>query len=569
MMGTPRRWHHRSNPAPGLPATLTLLLFLLPLLPAVAQDLTQLSLTYIQQAGNAAAEGATEEARRYLDTALSLSPRLSDAHLAMGEHLSREGQHGEAITHLRAALEEGRFRRSAPDRARVLLARLEVVTRQYRSALETLEGVTIPTSESVHLRGEALLALGRLAEARRVVDRGRALYPEEVRFVALSYTIDPVPPLSLGRWLEENRSGEEAYLELYRTYLLALERPEAHAREAQEYFDLGGRDPAVAARYAALLDSGVELFLDLEGYLDKAALELAGRELPEETLSRLIEESRARLNEMAEEGESAVLVYDGDGDGIREGQFVWEAGRISRYEADPDQDGEVETRIEFGASGVPVEVSHLDGPLLSYSRYPYLAGVEFEEDEGVRSLYLRPDLLTHYVLRRRPSLYAEREDLTFEFIIDEEPPDRELLRRYAALEVVESEGVTYRRLLDGVPVIEYRDTRGEGVIEEVRVFEAGRMVHALLDPDGDGAFELYEYFGPDGVELQGVDRDMSGRSEIFAPFLSRLSRFDSDEDGLLDFGMVTDEIMSFMEMEALMRNNLAFQIEQFGNEVAP
>lgn len=565
-MITLKRWRPRSNPPSVLAGVLALLL--LPLLHLTSQDLTDVSLTYLEQARMATAEEATAEARRYLETALALTPELADLRVAMAEHLAATGARGEAIEHLRRALSAGRFVSEAPDRARLLLAELLMTTREYRGALETLSTLSLPSDQGLYLRGEALIALGRRAEAQRVADRGRALYPRDPRFLRLAYAIDPLPPLDLGRWLNENSGSGSAYLELYRTYLFGVRNRRSHRREAQRYLELGGEDPAVVALFAPYLDAPVESFLELNGHLDKYALELAGRELAGELRLDLLERSRERLGELAEAG-SVRLDYDPDRDGVSQGSFIWGAGRITGYEVDENQDGVPELTVTFGAEGAPVESSYLDGPLLSYSRYPNLASAEYADGDQVRSLFLRADVLTHYALERRPSLYESRDDLTFRFEPGDAPPDLELLRRYTALEVLEGEGVTYRRILDGVPVIEYRDGRGDGVIEEVRVFEEGRIAHALLDPDGDGAFELYEFFGSDGVQLQGVDRDETGRSEIFAPFITRLNRFDSDEDGLLDYGVITDEIMRFMEIEATMRNNLAFQIEQFGSRTAP
>jgi hypothetical protein len=47
-----------------------------------------------------------------------------------------------------------------------------------------------------------------------------------------------------------------------------------------------------------------------------------------------------------------------------------------------------------------------------------------------------------------------------------------------------------------------------------------------------------------------------------------MARWDSDEDRLLDFGVVTDQIAGFMEIERRMRNTLEYQLELFGNRTA-
>jgi len=324
----------------------------------------------------------------------------------------------------------------------------------------------------------------------------------------------------------------------------------------------------VAARYAELLDNGVDRFLELQGHRDKYALEVAAGSLSPDGAAQLLAAAREALEGL---DPPVRLSYDPDRDGYQNGSFYRQGSRITRWERDQNQDGRPEVTIHFDSRGVPEEALYQGGARLSYDVYPYLGSAELREEGLIRTLYLTKGRLAHHALTPEVSWYAERRDLYHIFEIGREPPDRELLRRYTALEVLEESagGTTYRQLIEGVPLLAYRDVQGDGVIEELRVFSEGRMRHGLLDPDGDGTFELYERFGDDGVRLQGVDGDGSGRSEVFASFLEEMTRWDSNEDGLLDFGVVTDQIRAFMEIERRMRNNLEYQMELFGERTAP
>ncbi len=558
-MRIPIRWRLRSK--------LLLLFLLLPLGLAAGQELGELSLTYLEQAEDALSDGADREAERYLETALSLSPQLADAMIALAAFRAERGAVREAIELLETALAEGRFLRASEDRARIDLARLHLRVRRAEAALDTLSQVRLPSREALYLRGLGGLEAGELSVARAAAERGRALYPEDPRFVDLIHRIDPVSPVALEGWLEENRSEDPAYLRVLARFLLRVERPADFLDRAGEYFSLGGSDPAVAARYAELLENGIDRFLELQGHRDKYALEVAAESLSSEAGEELLLQARGALDAL----EAPVrLGYDPDRDGYDTGAFYWEGSRILRWERDENQDGTSEMVVYFGPGGVPEEVTYRGGARLSYGVYPYLGSAELLEEGGTRTLYLMEDRLAHHALTRGISWYEERQDLFHTYETGAEPPDLELLRRYTALEVLEEErgGRTYRQLLGGVPLIAYRDVQGDGVIEELRVFSGGQMSHGLLDPDSDGTFELYERFGGDGVLLQGVDEDGSGRSEIFATILDEMARWDSDEDGLVDFGVVTDQIKAFMEIERRMRNNLEYQIELFGNRTS-
>lgn len=559
-MTIPIRWRLRSS------LHFALLLLLLPI-PGSAQELGELSLTYLEQAREALSEGATDEAERYLETALSLTPELSDAMVALGSFLGEHGDVPRGISLLESALREGRFLETSEEEARVELARLYVRTRRYQAAYETLEPLALPVPEALYLRGVAALGANRLLPARRAAERGRSLYPEDARFVDLRYRLDALPPISFERWLENNRSSDPVYLRVFARFLLQVGDPEAYGEDAALYFRLGGRDPAVAARYAATIEEGVERFVELEGYRDKYALEVAGRELSEDRGRELLEAAEESLRELPG---PVRLSYDPDRDGYENGSFEWQAGGVTRWERDADQDGRPELVLQFGPNGVPEEARYGGTTRLAYAVYPYLGSAELTEGEVTRTLYLTDGSLAHHALSDDVSVYAEREDLFYRFEMGAAPPDREILRRYAALEVLEESqgGTTYVQLLSGVPLIAYRDGEKDGRIEEIRLFSEGSVQEGLLDPDSDGYFEVYERFGEDGVLVQGVDEDASGRSEIFGSLLDTMARWDSDEDRLLDFGVVTDQLMSFMEIERRMRNTLEYQIELFGNRTA-
>lgn len=556
-MTIPTRWRLRSS---------LLLLLLLPL-SGFSQELGELSLTYLEKAREALAEGAAPEAESYMETALSLSPDLADAMVALGAYRGRENQVSRGIELLERALREGRFLETSVEEARIELARLYVRTRRYAAAYRTLEEVPLPLAEALHLRGLAALGENRLLPARRAAERGRALYPEDPRFVDLQYRLDALPPISFERWLENNRSSDPDYLRLFGRFLLQVGEPEAYSEEAESYLRLGGRDPAVAGRYAAVLENGVDRFLELEGHRDKYALEVAGSHLSNGAAQELLQAAKERLRELEQ---PVTLAYDPDRDGYENGSFNWQSGGVVSWEDDPDQDGLMERVINFDPRGVPEEVSYGGDLRLAYGVYPYLGSGELREGDVRRTLYLTEGRLAHHALVKDPSVYADREDLFHTFVPGDEPPDREVLRRYSALEVVEETagGTTYVQLLSGVPLVAYRDQEGDGRVEEVRLFTDGSMREGLLDPDGDGFFEIYERFGENGILLQGVDEDESGRSEIFASLLERMVRWDSDEDRLLDFGVVTDQITGFMEIERRMRNTLEYQIELFGDRTA-
>lgn len=556
-MTIPTRWRLRSS---------LLLLLLLPL-SGVSQELGELSLTYLEQAREALSQGASSEAEGYLETALSLSPNLADAMVALGAYRGRENEVPRGIELLERALREGRFLETSEEEARIELARLYVRSRRYAAAYETLEPVSLPIPEALYLRGLAALGENRLLPARRAAERGRALYPEDPRFVDLQYRLDSLPPISFEGWLDENRSSDPGYLSLLGRFLLQVGEPEAYRGEAARYFSLGGSDPAVAGRYAAVLENGVERFLELEGYRDKYALEVAAANLSATAGQELLKAAKERLRELEQ---PVTLAYDPDRDGYENGSFQWQSGGIVSWRRDTNQDGVMEAVIRFDPRGIPEEVSYGGGLRLAYGMYPRIASGELTEGNAVRTLYLTQGSLAHHAISASPSVYADREDLSHTFQGGDEPPDRELLRRYAALEVVEERqgGTTYLQLLSGVPLLAYRDRDGDGRVEEVRLFTDGSMSEGVLDPDGDGIFEIYERFGENGILLQGVDENASGRSEIFASLLDNMVRWDSDEDGLLDFGVVTDEIMSFMEIERRMRNTLEYQIELFGDRTA-
>lgn len=550
--------------------TAALLLLLSPL---SAQDLSELSLSYIDRAEEAVGVGAREEGERYLETALALSPELGDAKVALGEFRAEEGEVAEALDLIGEAVSAGTFLRTAEDSARVSLAELLVRTRQYRAALETLSSISVPGPRTLYLRGLAALELNDLSRARDIAETGRALYPDETRFVDLSFRIDPTPTIPFERWLEEHRSSDPDYLSLLGRFLRDIEPPEAFVRDAAEYLDLGGGDPAVVARYVGDLDGGIDHFIRLGGARDKYALELAGANLGEggrDALTEAVENELAGIAAASADNRPVTLSYDGDRDGHREGVFHWERGTIVRWEADANQDGNPELTVTFDPAGVPSEARHAGGARFTFDRYPYLATVELRNDDYLRTLYLREERLTHEALDPSRSWYEERNDLYYRFSRGEEAPDEELLLRYTALEVWESsdEGTRYRQLLEGAPLLEYRDSDGDGTVEEIRLFDRGTMSQAVMDPDGDGVFELYERFGEDGVILQGIDEDGTGRSEIFRPFIRGIVRWDSDEDGRTDFGLVTDQIRRFIEIEGRMRNNLERQLELFGNRTS-
>jgi tetratricopeptide (TPR) repeat protein len=543
-----------------------LLLLLLPL-SGVSQELGELSLTYLEQARDALAEGASTEAELYLETALSLTPDLGDAMVALGAYLGERGDVPRGIALLERSLEEARFLETSEEQARIELAALYVRTGRYAAAYDALRPVSLPLSEALYLRGLAALGDERLLPARRAAERGRALYPEDARFVDLQYRLDSLPPISLERWLENNRSSDPAYLALFGRFLLQVADTEAYREEAQTYLRLGGSDPAVAARYADVIEDGVGQFLELEGHRDKYALEVASAHLSDAAAGTLLEAAKERLRELEQ---PVRLAYDPDRDGYENGAFYWQGGGITRWERDADQDGVAEFILRFGPSGIPEEASYDNTLRLAYAVYPYLGSGELTGGDLRRTLYLTQGSLAHHALSQTPSVYAEREDLFHAFEVGHEPPDREVLRRYAALEVLEEGdgGTTYVQLLSGVPLVAYRDAEGDGRAEEIRLFRDGSMREGLVDPDGDGHFEIYERFGEDGILLQGVDEDESGRSEIFLSLLDRMARWDSDEDRLLDFGVVTDQIAGFMEIERRVRNTLEYQLELFGNRTA-
>lgn len=481
-----------------------------------------------------------EEAIERAEVALSYDRENADAlHvLAMVDALEQATRY-RAISRLEQAIEFGRFRHTSQREARLLLADLLLNAGEYVASLEIIEPVLAGDAldpDALQLSARALKRSGDTAAAREVAREADMLYPDDPRFFRILLDMDDAPGFEELRRIETNPMPDDRHWYALLLHYAGVATTESERERAVRLFlEHGGSDPAIFL-YAQHLDDEerIERFFEHEGDRDIG--------LVQEMYAKVGDTGRRLLRERFDRF-SGTLIRDRERRGLAEERFVFERGRLARWEIDERVDGRPEWIIEFTTGdGKPLSVLRRTDSLsgsqaveLTYRRYPEVERATV----GDERLFLRPRSFEFPILDQDSPWFEEPHSVFFPFSLEPPPfePERDRLsmNSYLVQQMKEGRVAASVRLRDGIPILESRDSLGDGRVDWVLYYEEGALRRALRDPVGDGRFDVFEEYDEGVLSWIGYDSNRDGIYDFIESYEDgRLAEWDYDGDGTVD-----------------------------------
>ena len=530
-------------------AAIVLTLFLLPAMSILAQEPFEQSAEfriarrYLQQARVLYGEGRYDSAAELLETSLEFFPDYSEsAYLCAQVYLREQETTWKAIQCLEAAVRSDTWRETAALTGAEELARLYVRTGRFQDASRLFAAIGETglggrgSPELSALWAGTLIGLGRIGEAQSFLSEAVRRFPRSVPvYVLLAEVLSRRGNRSAAREVLQRGIGElpaEAELK----YQAAVLETDARRRRGliEAYYLVGGSDPAAAL--LAINGAGgeererfIDLFFRLGGnrridYLDRLLELLPRQEIPAEidsyTGSRILDRNR---------------------DGYYEQRYEYQAGILSRWIADQDQDGVAEAVVEL-EDGIPSRVTLGNGQgevrlEYRYGEYPYLESAALSGGTARRQYLLVPYTVRRPAFRSLPGQQFALE-LQSGLSMGEESIRQNAYQgiEYSTHGTDSERRVRRTHLLEGrtVRVEELPDSAGN--FTRTVFYAASLPVEGIRDLDGDGNPEIREQFRDGRLWKITLDQDGDGVNEFEQILESGLKRmyWDYNDDGLYD-----------------------------------
>ncbi|MDR1955356.1 MAG: CDC27 family protein [Treponema sp.] len=524
---------------------------------------------YLTWAQKAIQEDRWAEALAGLERGMDFFDASSDLAYLLGVVRFHEGKPRAGVLEaMQQALATNQWKVYSPELGRLLEAETLIQMRRYTEALDVLVQLP-PSADGICLRLRALQGMGNREAFSRVMAEALKTYSRDPRPLELLFTSAQ----------DRQPTGVEAELmalALSRLPLL-LETDQDLAYKAAPFI----RDIEVARRLVGAyrgmypgVPGSIAPALNL-GLIDgrTAVDELFARPPQGETqeLDKTLLQAVWKLLRTAEEqdrfsrslsGFSGIITEDADTDGYRETQVRYEAGTLTRYTYDGDQDGLPDLTVFF-EDGIPVRAelpetrggggsfAHTEEDpervmvTVQWEQYPavvaaQVAGVQYQ---------LKPLAFFFFPLyfKRLESgglWYPEREPFTggialrslISFAASIERPSREFSGARELVDMEDGIPQRSREILDGRVVSETEFYRGRPRMQRIDLDTNGRLetrrwFQEIPDPlpeggvfwgsvlessesdwDGDGIFEYEERYASGQVlRLWDIDRDGTGK----------------------------------------------------------
>jgi tetratricopeptide (TPR) repeat protein len=500
-------------------------------------------------------------ARSMIASALELAPEYSETlYLRARLELADRSTTAAGIQDLRAALRNASWRTTQPAIAEQALAEALLRTGNLPEARALLQRLVAAYPE----RSGMLLLLARVyARAHDAGAEEKALADAAVRFPA----VDEFRLLSADHLLARGRRG--AAVDAVATglkvhpdslsLLLAAARLETDARRrtaaVERYLQKGGRDPesAVMGLESSPKDRAMYLglFIDQNGLARQELVDRAVRAAAD------VKELKKPLQD-ALAGFSGPRDLDSDSDGYWEDRWAFEKGMVVGWTREPSQDGMAQYAAEFSA-GQPSALTYSgrtgDRISLRYSRYPFVDAATVSP--GGASLpaplaHFFPAPLAHFFPAPLARYFIVPYSLQSPFLLAAAagamtglaprivssvaaPTLEQLVKAAFRLEEYSADGrVVARRteLSRGMKVYMEEDTDLDGSIDHAVWYSDGEPVKGKRSLKGDGVFQVTELWERGALKSEAVDADGNGRVDFRQVYgAAPVKSWDYDEDG--------------------------------------
>ncbi len=481
-----------------------------------------------------------EEAGERAETSLLYDRENSDALyvLAMVESLDQQTLHS-AADRLEEAIELGRFRHTSERDARLLHSEILLDSGEYEKSRSVLEPILIGDPldrDALWLTARALKRSGDSAAAHETAREADTLYPDDPRFFRVLLELDDAPGFEELRRIENDPMPEnQHWYALLLRYVQVAATESDRERAVRLYLEHHGDDPAIFG-YAHHLDDEdrITRFFDLGGDRDIGLIQALYAEVGERGRDML----RDRFDDF-----SGTLILDRERRGLADERFDFENGLLVRWEIDERVDGRPEWVVEFSSDdGDPRRVvRRIDSPEgldvvdLTYRHYPEVAHAA----TGDERIFLRPRSFEYPILDPESPWFETEHSVFFPFSLSAPPfePERDRLLTESYLVQRRDDDRIHAsvRMRNGVPVLESRDTLGDGRVDAVLYYEDGTVRRALRDPTGDGVFNVFEEYDDGVLSWIGYDSNRDGIYDFIESYEDgRLAEWDYDGDRRVD-----------------------------------
>lgn len=522
-----------------------LCLVLSPSMWAADEPSTGIAALYREAAYDAYLESRDARSSELIEIALEFDPSVSDSHYVRSLIAARDRERTiEAIAAAEEAIERSDWRRFTPFHGRVMLARLYNLVGSYERAADVLaRAVELPElspgllSDYYYERSVALDRLGRVPERDEALELARDRFPDEARFFRLLLRAEPFPStdyrLEIERLLNavDSPTSRPDLNELLYEYAVSAPTPAEKSWARRRLEERGWDDPAIALlRAEDDSQAALEAFSEHEGLSDYDVFR---------DLLRVIGGSgRATLRAAASEFDG-VSLSDGNRDGVWDERIHVQAGLITRWELDRNQDGRVELEVAFNERH-PRSVVRRDGGsmlVVRYGQYPFVTEAEITTEGGRELFVLRPRSLR---LEAVQSLSPAGPTFGSEISLNDElrpVSRRQLMATAVRIDVLDDgEMVLERTYIQGGPLRRtYRDGDADGRWDHLLLNDGGVPESGVRDLDADGYYEVAEGYRGGRLVALAVDADDDGVPEVFEREEGYSVReWDLNDDGVID-----------------------------------
>lgn len=526
----------------------------------------ELSLRYTQILNRVRDPGTGEisdsnETVGLIESALLFWPGNPDALYYRALQLRHAGEYDRAIEFLTKALGGEVFQFS--DRDEVLRRYLDLLVENDHSdfALTILSSMApqkLQQQDFLELRAKALQNEGLITALTELVDSGTALFPENDFFRSLQVKYSDSKRSRVRRRIltepGQKLYGKQTFREIIRGSfltgqledLLAVYEEQWGADNFYRVHILRTVDVVDGSMIEELLGGFESIDGDLLTLLSQTAAEKAGAPAGTDIFAVAFNVFQGRV------------LRDPDKDGINEVTEQYRDGKITVLEANMDGDPEPELEVVFeNEQPVKVTVLGLDEMFfeVEYRRYPELSIVRIPSREGGQKADQKADqkavqeggileikTVPFSVYYPFPGLEAYAPSHPYPFPDATGLPSLyRLLANAATIEVYypgetadgdNRKDVALKFYREQKRIEEYRN----GKVEMQMDLDMSILERRSIDPDGDGYFEILEFYR--GGELYRIlyDGNENGVYEYIEEFTPvHIRKWDSNEDGIADY----------------------------------
>ncbi|MFW5711776.1 MAG: hypothetical protein ACOCW5_02060 [Spirochaetia bacterium] len=495
----------------------------------------ELSLQYTRMARQSAEAGNFERSAVFTDTALVFWEHNPDALYIDARAKQREGNYDRAVELLKAALSSTEFQFYS--KTEILIEYLDLLVRFDRGqeALVLMQNLPVGTQRQqqfLQLACRALRAEGRPEQLLKSVRTGIELYPSDPFFQQHLINLDSAyrrrVRAEILRGSDPEYYGQEAYQALIQT----SNRPTDLAKLLDMYSsrwkaDLFSRLQSFRLNQQLTLQELERLFADVQ--------ELNGSELEMLWSIAAVFDAESDV-ETAFKSFSGTVTRDPDNDGEAEIRESYAEGRVRRVEENRDGDAEPERIVQF-ENGVPVwfeiQLEDNNSMKLYYQSYPELARAE----NALGSSLIRMKLVPYSVRYELPEWGRYTPPAAVPLPqLESVPPVSSLLARSAEIDA-EEQTLAYGYSREKGRIETVRDSNTEIQADMLR----GRLTERRRDSDGDGYYEIREYYRDGTLVRISYDGNKNGTPEYVEEYEGTPVRlWDTDEDGIIEYRMQLD-----------------------------